>query len=122
MSDVQFYQANKKDAHSVTNGRYTMSTTKKGKYLNRTRPYEVRLKKIWQIREEVGRLTLHYRMGHVLEEMGIKVMPVNWTRSSSSRSTSSSSESSVTSHRTVQSDCQMEEDSKEHILQNRVES
>ena len=92
MSDTKFYQANKKDARIVTAGSYTMSTTKKGKYLNRTRPYEVRLKKMWKMDAEVGRLVLNYRMGHTLEDMGITLKPIDWTKTHSQRTSSTGSE------------------------------
>lgn len=92
MSDVNFYQANKKDAYTVTRGAYTMSTTKKGKYLNRTRPYEVKLKKLWRMDEEVGRVSLRYRMGHTLEEMGVKLQEADWSKYHSQRTSSVGSE------------------------------
>lgn len=92
MSDTKFYQANKKDARLVTEGSYTMSTTKKGRYLNRTRPYEVRLKKMWKIDAEVGRLTLNYRMGHSLEDMGITLESIDWAKTHSQRTSSTGSE------------------------------
>ena len=71
-----------------------MSTTKKGRYLNRTRPYDVKLKKLWQIDEELGRTTVHYRMGHTLEEKGIQLKSIDWTKQPSSRTSSIGSESS----------------------------
>lgn len=101
MSDIKFHQANKKDAHLVTEGSYTMSTTKKGKYLNRTRPYEVRLKKLWKINCEVGRITLNYRMGHTLEDMGIALQPIDWSKPHSTRTSSTGSEFSEGVEETV---------------------
>lgn len=80
ISEVTFTQANKKDAHNVTGGRYTMSTTKKGRYLSRQRPYEVKLKKMWQIDRELGRLESQYRMRNSLEDMGIELKPIDWTK------------------------------------------
>ena len=94
IQDINFYQANKKDAHSVTHGHYTMSTTKKGRYLNRTRPYDVKLKKLWKMDEEVGSITLHYRMGHTLEDMGLKLKDIDWNKTHSQRTSSLGSESS----------------------------
>jgi hypothetical protein len=95
MSDVKFYQANKKDAHIVTQGAYTMSTTKKGRYLNRTRPYEVKLKKLWKMEKEVGSQTVNYRMGHTLQSMGIQLTTTDWNKPYFGHRTSSvSSESS----------------------------
>ena len=78
--DIDFDQANKKDALGVTNGKYTMSTTKKGKYICRVRPYDVQLKKLWKVGPESGRITLNYRMGHTLREMGIELKETDWTK------------------------------------------
>jgi len=57
-----------------------MSTTKKGRYIHRAAPYNVQLKKLWRIGPECGRLTLNYRMGHTLEEMGVALKPTDWSR------------------------------------------
>ena len=57
-----------------------MSTTKKGRYIHRTAPYDVQLKKLWRVGRESGRLCVNYRMGHSLEEMGIQLRPTDWTR------------------------------------------
>lgn len=78
--DIKFNQANKKDAFKVTEGKYTMSTTKKGRYIHRSAPYDVQLKKLWRIGRECGRLCVNYRMGHTLEEMGIPLRPTDWSR------------------------------------------
>ena len=77
-----------------------MSTTKKGRYLNRQRPYEVKLKKMWQIDRELGRLVVQYHMGYTLQEMGIELKSVDWTKAlqrhcSSSSSTTSTEDSEV---------------------------
>lgn len=95
-TDTVFHQATKKDAYRVTAGKYTMSTTKKGKLIHQVKPYDVQLKKLWRIGRECGRLTVHYRMGHTLEGMGVKLRPTDWTKivgrkSSKERSLSSSS-------------------------------
>jgi hypothetical protein len=73
-----------------------MSTTKKGKLIHQVKPYDVQLKKLWRIGRECGRLTVHYRMGHTLEGMGVELRPTDWTKivsqkSSKERSSSSSS-------------------------------
>lgn len=78
--DIKFNQANKKDAYKVTAGKYTMSTTKKGRYIHRSAPYDVQLKKLWRIGRECGRLCVNYRMGHSLEEMDIQLRPTDWSR------------------------------------------
>lgn len=78
--DTKFNQANKKDAFKVTEGKYTMSTTKKGRYIHRSAPYDVQLKKLWRIGRECGRLCVNYRMGHTLEEMGIGLRSTDWSR------------------------------------------
>ena len=70
-----------------------MSTTRKGKYLSRTRPYDVKLKKLWRIDSAVGSLTMHYRMGHSLEQMGVKLEGIDWSQCSR-RTLSTTSEAS----------------------------
>ena len=94
--DISFDQANKKDAINVTSGKYTMSTTKKGKYIRRGAPYDVQLKKLWRISRECGRLTLLYRMGHTLEEMGVELRPTDWSRIIVKKPSSTSSSPSTT--------------------------
>lgn len=78
--EIKFNQANKKDAFKVTAGKYTMSTTKKGRYIHRSAPYDVQLKKLWRIGRECGRLCVNYRMGQSLEEMGVQLRPTDWSR------------------------------------------
>lgn len=92
--DTAFSQASKRDAHRVTAGKYTMSTTKKGKLIHQVRPYDVQLKKLWRIGQECGRLTVHYRMGHTLEEMGIELRPIDWSRVVGRKSSQESSPTS----------------------------
>lgn len=91
LKDTDFDQANKKDTYKVTDGKYTMSTTKKGRYIHRTRPYDVQLKKLWRIGSECGRLTVNYRMGHTLQEMGIQLRSIDWSRVVFRRSSTQSS-------------------------------
>lgn len=88
--DTVFNQANKKDAMKVTDGKYTMSTTKKGRYIHRTQPYDVQLKKLWRIGKECGRLAVNYRMGHTLQDMGIHLKPTDWSKVVLKRRSSSS--------------------------------
>lgn len=64
----------------MTAGKYTMSTTKKGRYLHRAAPYDVQLKKLWKVGPECGRLTVRYRMGHTLEEMGVTIKQTDWSK------------------------------------------
>ena len=94
-ADTVFNQATKKDAYKVTAGKYTMSTTKKGKLIHQVKPYDVQLKKLWRIGRECGQLSVHYRMGHTLKGMGIELRPTDWTKIVSRKSpkerTSSSS-------------------------------
>lgn len=79
-SDTVFNQATKKDAYKVTAGKYTMSTTRKGKLIHQVKPYDVQLKKLWRIGRECGKLTVQYRMGHTLQGMGIELRPTDWTK------------------------------------------
>lgn len=91
---VEFNQATKKDAFKVTEGKYTMSTTKKGRYIHRSTPYDVQLKKLWRVGPESSRLTVHYRMGHTLQDMGVELKPIDWSRVIVRRRSSSGSGSS----------------------------
>lgn len=109
IKEVKFNQATKKDAHSVTGGSYTMSTTRKGKYLSRTRPYDVKLKKLWQIDSVAGSLNVNYRMGHSLEDMGVKLEHIDWSQcnrrtlsTASEPSSDTSSENSILDEEPVQ--------------------
>ena len=79
ISEVSFSQASKANASDVTGGKYTMSTTKKGRFIHRSKPYAVQLKTLWKIGRECGRLSVHYRMPHCLREMGIELKTVNWS-------------------------------------------
>lgn len=65
-TSVDFDQANKKDAHGITGGRYTMSTTKKGRLLT-SKSGGAELRSIWSIGGELGRLSVEYHMGHSLQ-------------------------------------------------------
>ena len=123
---VEFHQATKKDAFTVTEGKYTMSTTKKGRYIHRSTPYDVQLKKLWRVGPESSRLTVHYRMGHTLQDMGLKLKPIDWSRvivrrrSSGSGSTppttppvspkQSSKDSNASSAKEMTKDCQKPSD------------
>lgn len=108
VKEVKFNQATKKDAHSVTGGSYTMSTTRKGKYLSRTRPYDVKLKKLWRIDSAVGTLSVNYRMGHSLEEMGVKLQEIDWSQCS--RRTLSTTSETSSENSIIESGCEDEED------------
>ena len=88
---VEFHQATKKDAFKVTEGKYTMSTTKKGRYIHRSTPYDVQLKKLWRVGPESSRLTVQYRMGHTLKDMGIVLRPIDWSKVIVRRRSSASS-------------------------------
>lgn len=90
IKNIQFDQASKRDALKVTAGKYTMSTTKKGRYIHRSAPYDVQLKKLWRIGRESERLTVNYRMGHSLEEMGVPLRATDWSRVIVRKSTSCS--------------------------------
>ena len=67
---VDFDQANKKDAQGITGGKYTMSTTKKGRVLT-SRSGGAEWRGIWSMGGELGRLSVEYHMGHSLQ--------VRWT-------------------------------------------
>ena len=80
ISEVTFSQASKANARDVTGGKYTMSTTKKGRFIHRSKPYAVQLKTLWKIGRESGRLSVHYRMPHCLREMDIELKTVDWSK------------------------------------------
>eukprot|EP00731_Ephydatia_muelleri_P030620 Em0022g134a len=80
VSEVPFIQASKASAQHVTGGRYTMSTTKKGRLIHRSKPYTAQLKTLWKIGRECGRLSVHYRMPHCLREMDIELKTVDWSK------------------------------------------
>ena len=61
----QFEQANKKDAFGVTQGRHTMSTTKKGNLIKKHNSYGRRSQ--YNVGKELGRLSVFYHMGHTLQ-------------------------------------------------------
>ena len=67
--NTDFNQANKKDAVRKTGGSYTLSTTKKGRIISPTDPagYITR----WITGDFIGELSIQYRMGYTLQEMGI---------------------------------------------------
>lgn len=66
--DIDFDQANKKDANEVTGGEHIMSTTKKGRLLEQVHPSQRQeMKTIWTIGGELGRLSVEYHMGHTLQ-------------------------------------------------------
>ena len=62
----EFEQANKKDAFGVTQGKHTMSTTKKGNYVKKHN-YSFGKKSQYNLGRELGRLLVHYHMGHTLQ-------------------------------------------------------
>eukprot|EP00040_Diaphanoeca_grandis_P011268 m.57715 g.57715 ORF g.57715 m.57715 type:complete len:255 (-) comp22426_c0_seq1:141-905(-) len=76
-----FHSANKKDANGVTKGKFTMSTTQAGKTL-RTKKHTTgpRLVSIWAIGESLADIKIKYRMGDVLERMGLKEKKVHRRR------------------------------------------
>ena len=66
--DIDFDQANKKDANEVTGGEHIMSTTKKGRLLEQVHPSQRQeMKTIWDVGGELGRLSVEYHMGHTLQ-------------------------------------------------------
>ena len=81
---VEFDQANKKDASNITGGKYVMSTTKKGRCIEQRTPTR-ELTNFYNRGPELGRLSVHYHMGHTLEQdFHIKLTPVDWLHGSHS--------------------------------------
>ena len=82
----KFDQANKKDASAITGGAYVMSTTKKGRCIEQ-RTQHRELRNFYDIGPELGRLTVHYHMGHTLEQdFNIKLIPMDWSQAKQSTS------------------------------------
>lgn len=64
----EFKQANKKDAFGVTQGKHTMSTTKKGNFVRKEEgSFGMRARAQYSIGQELGRLSVFYHMGHTLQ-------------------------------------------------------
>ncbi|XP_064639453.1 uncharacterized protein LOC135494999 [Lineus longissimus] len=70
---LNYDQANKKDCVRVTQGQFTMSTTKVGNVLYRKYPH--RVVHVWRRLDFLSKVTIHYRMGHSLQEMGFRLKP-----------------------------------------------
>lgn len=71
--NLNFTQANKKDAYTVTQGQFTMATSKAGRAVCSRR--EFRCVDHWKRMFLVSRLIVFYRMSRELEEIGIKLIP-----------------------------------------------
>ena len=64
----EFKQANKKDAFGVTQGKHTMSTTKKGNFVTKEEgSFGMKVRHQYSIGRELGRLSVFYHMGHTLQ-------------------------------------------------------
>lgn len=64
----EFKQANKKDAFGVTQGKHTMSTTKKGNFIKQDEgSFGMKVRAQYSIGRELGRLSVFYHMGHTLQ-------------------------------------------------------
>ena len=64
----EFKQANKKDTFGVTQGKHTMSTTKKGNFIKKEEgSFGMKVRAQYSIGRELGRLTVFYHMGHTLQ-------------------------------------------------------
>lgn len=84
--DMDFDQANKKDTRDVTGGKYTMSTTKKGRCIEEIKPRS-KLVHYYTTGQELGRLSVRYHMGHTLtEDFKIKLSPMDWSQARSATS------------------------------------
>ena len=86
----RFEQANKKDVFGVTQGRHTMSTTKKGNFVKKHKSYGKRSQ--YSVGLELGRLSVSYHMGHTLQ---VCIMGV-WSHAQSWRGREWGKESLVT--------------------------
>ena len=80
-STDHFKQANKKDAFAKTLGKYTMSTTKKGKVLEEhtcRSSTGCEMVDHWHIGMFKGELSVYYHMGYTLAEKGIQLTSMDW--------------------------------------------
>lgn len=70
---LEFVQANKKDSANVTRGQYMMTTSKAGRAVCERRTF--RCVDHWRRKSLKSRLSVFYRMGHELVEMGFALRP-----------------------------------------------
>ena len=70
-------QFNKKDAAGITKGKYTMATSKEGRIVKHFKPGN---SEVWSMGRELGRQAKEYHMTHTLQEMGIRLKQVDWSK------------------------------------------
>ena len=69
---VDYSQANKKDSRDITQGEFTMPTTKEGRIVkDRSKP-RLQTFDYYDYGPEQGRLSVLYRMGHTLQVRGVE--------------------------------------------------
>lgn len=71
---VDFSQAAKSDSDRVTNGQFTMVTSKVGRAVQHRRTS--RLLDAWKLLDMRSTMTVTYHMGHTLQEMGFTLRPI----------------------------------------------
>lgn len=86
--EVKFDQANKKDVLDVTKKEYCMATTKVGRLLKNGKPYDrpkdteqpnmPREVNVWNIGDEVGKVSVEYHMTQTLLDWGIQRIIPDW--------------------------------------------
>ncbi len=82
----KFSQANKKDVLDITKKEYTMSTTRAGKLLKDSKPYDrpedkkskPKQRAMWNIGDEVKKIHVEYHMTQTLYDWGIEPVRPMW--------------------------------------------
>lgn len=87
---IDFTSANKKDVLDVTNKKYCMATTRKGRLLREGKPYDHSCKNekkedvkphqrsIWHVGDEVKKIRVEYHMTQTLLDWGIEPVRPIW--------------------------------------------
>ena len=96
--ECKFKQANKKDVKNITRMNYTMTTTKRGRYIRDGKPYdrpgtseagktssssagsspEMTTSEMWDIGRTLGSLSVEYHMTQTLQDWNVKIRRVGW--------------------------------------------
>ena len=94
--ECKFKQANKKDVKNVTKMNYTMTTTKRGRYIRNSKPYDrphhsegesssssaspprITMGDVWEVGRTLGSLCVEYHMTQTLLDWNVPIRRVGW--------------------------------------------
>ena len=93
--ECKFKQANKKDVKNITKMDYTMTTTKRGRYIREGKPYDrpqtpggknssgsrtpkMTVTDMWDIGRTLGSLSVEYHMTQTLVDWNVRIRRVGW--------------------------------------------